>query len=206
MNNIIGILCAINLIIPTPNIKNDMVQKNDFSTEQNEIIFGIEAKEYAERLGIENYDNVEEVYISYNTEESSSNIMPCYFGDDYYIKEDTIVTTYEKGSLIRKSFYEGPSTAKMTISESISATFSFNFSIGIDELNAKLGYNKTSTFKVSDSYSIKIKDDSIYAIECYVNLEKKTFEIWEDDLFFDDYVGKYYSTRPVGCMFFKTRL
>ena len=91
----------------------------------------------------------------------------------------------------------------MTVSETYSATFSFDFEVGVDELKAKLGYSTSSTFSVSDSYSISVPSGCTYAIECYTNLEKKTFQIWEDDLFFDDYVGDFYSTKPIGCVFAK---
>ena len=34
-----------------------------------------------------------------------------------------------------------------------------------------------------------------------INNEVKEFEIWEDDLFFDDYVGIYHSYKPIGVAF-----
>lgn len=206
MNAIIGFLCALSMIVPATTSSLETVVKDDLHNNYTEIIVGQDAKEYAYQVGVEDFENVEEVYISNGVEESDSNIMPCYFGDDYYIKEKTIVTSYEKGDLIRRSQYDGPAVATMTVSETLSATFSFDFSIGVSELKAKLGYSTTSTFGVSDSYSIDITNNCRYAIECYVNVEKKTFEVWEDDLFFDDYVGEYYSTKPIGCIFCKIRL
>ena len=94
----------------------------------------------------------------------------------------------------------------MTVSESYHATFSFGIEIGTDELKAKLGYSKSTSFTISDSYTIHLKDGESKAISCYQNIEKKTFDVWEDDIWYDDFVGNYCSTRPIGCSFFVTNL
>lgn len=164
---------------------------------------GEDAQNYAKEMGIVDAENVLEIYISNNVTIEESNVQPYFFKREYYIKKDTIETTYETGNLIRRSEYQGPSTATMSVTESFSATFSFNFEIGIDELNAALGYNRTSTFSVTDSYTVNVPNGYTYAIECYVNNEKKTFEIWDEDLIWDNKVGDYYSIRPVGYVFIK---
>lgn len=210
----IAFLCAVCATAPmltfNPAYADKLPSSNDVPAADipvyEEVLVGDAAKEYAQKTGIVNYEAVEEVYISDNVQKIDADISPCYLGNDYYIKSGTISTTYEYGDMIRRSEYQGPATATMSVTETISATFSFDFTIGADELNASLGYSTTSSFAISDSYTIEITDDSFYAIECYTNIEKKTFEVWEDDLFFDDYVGVYYSTRPIGCIFFKIKL
>lgn len=189
----------------TPMMEVAEVQGYNVSSEvpYSETLVGEDAKEYATEMGISDVENVVEIYISNDVLVEDVDVYPYYFGNDYYIKDGTIVTTYERGELIRRSEYEGPSTATMTVSETYSATFSFEFEVGVEELKAKLGYSTSTTFSVSDSYSVNVPSGYTYAIECYTNMERKSFEIWEDDLFFDDYVGDFYSLKPVGCVFVK---
>ena len=192
---------------------NERIQSESYSLNETpasseiltgRVLIGEDAQNYAKEMGIVDAENVLEIYISNNaTTIEESNVQPYFFKRDYYIKEDTIETTYETGKLIRRSEYQGPATATMSVTETFSATFSFDFEVGIDELNTKLGYSTTSTFSVTDSYTVPVPDGKTYALECYVNNEKKTFEIWDKDLIFDNKVGVYYSIRPVGYVFIK---
>lgn len=75
----------------------------------SETLVGEDAKEYATEMGISDVENVVEIYISNDVLVEDVDVYPYYFGNDYYIKDGTIVTTYERGELIRRSEYEGPS-------------------------------------------------------------------------------------------------
>lgn len=89
----------------------------------------------------------------------------------------------------------------MTVTETLSTSFNFEWDIKASVLTAKLGYNRSSTFSISESYTIHVPVNQTKSIECYILNEVKRYEIWEDDIFFDDYVGTYQSTRPIGYVF-----
>lgn len=134
------------------------------------------------------------------------DIESYYLGNDYYIVDSSIKTSYVRGNLLRSSRYYSLGTATMNVSTTLSAEFSFGFEIGSDELKAKLGYTTSTTFTISDSYSTTVKENQPIAIYCYENLERKDFTVYEDDLWFDDYVGEFYSTKPIGCTFVTYRI
>ena len=48
----------------------------------------------------------------------------------------------------------------MTVEESISSTFNFEFELGNDYLKATLGYSRTSVFSICGSYSIQIPENT----------------------------------------------
>lgn len=89
----------------------------------------------------------------------------------------------------------------MTVSETLSTSFDYTFGIKASVLTSTLGYNMTSTFSIIESYTIHVPANQTKSIECYILNEVKRYEIWEDDVFFDDYVGLYHSYKPIGYVF-----
>jgi len=197
INLLLGLGVATTLLTTVAPAKNNTPSDNS-----NVTFTGDEAKDYAQKMNIENVENINSITIVYSGEQSEKD-MPelAYHGNDYYIKDNTIKTYEQTGDRIRCSSYQGESTATMTVTETLSSTFEFSFEISNDILKAKLGYSRTYSFTVSDSYSIHIPANKTKIIECYVWNEVKEFEIWEDDLFFDDYVGIYHSYKPIGVAF-----
>ncbi len=158
--------------------------------------------DYAESMNFDDIHLIENIYISYNVKQTEQSTAENYYlGNDYYVKDSTVSTTEERGDRIRKSTYLGPSTASMTVKENLSASFNFNLKIPNSELSASLGYSMSSTFEISDSYSINVESGTSRTIECYILNEVSTFEVWEDDVWFNDYVGTYSSTKPIGYAF-----
>lgn len=163
---------------------------------------GESAKEYAASLGVENYDEVEGIYFSTDVRVSAGDeAAKCYFGNDYYIDDDSISTSYGVGNIIKYSIYQGAATATMTVNQTLNGTFTFDFTIDAEILQASLGYTTAYTYTISDSYTVTIPDGVSYALQCWTYVQTKTFDVWEDDLFFDDYVGEYSSTIPIGYFF-----
>lgn len=191
-----------NIAVSESNNMNATVIQARSQMEKSITLTGEDASIYAESMNLENINSVESITVYYSVDQNDDySAENYYFGDDYYIKSDTITTEEKIGDRIRKSTYYGPCTASMTITESISASFSFDFEVSSSELKAKLGYSMTSTFSISDSYSIDVSNGSNMTIECYIINEISTFEVWEDDIWFDDYVGEYSSAKPIGCAF-----
>lgn len=79
---------------------------------------------------------------------------------------------------------------------SISNSFTADASISTNLLTAKLGFNVTE----SKSFAINWSNYYYYpiTIKIYPRFNKITGEIWDDDLVFDDYVGKFTVKRAVG--------
>lgn len=171
------------------------------------VIQGEDAIEYAKDYGFSNYEDVLEVFIVNDVKvEMPKEHGTYFFGNDYYIVSDSIKTSYLKGDLIGYNEYYGAGSATMTVTTTLESQFSYDFEIGPDELRVKLGYTRKTTFSISNSYTFTIKDDDPTAVACFANLERKDYTVYEDDLFFDDYVGEFYSTRPIGCTFISYKI
>lgn len=176
-----------------PNKVNERVIKN-----KDEI------KNVASEYGFDDSENIVEIIFSYNDNEEIPSldipeIRPLEWGaEEIYLKN--IKSTEYKGSLIRSSWYSYPN-GTMTVSESIATTWSTTAGLSAAFLTLELGFDVTKTIEVGDSQFVEVPRGESYNCKAYVNKEKTTFEVWEDDVFFDDKLGTGKTDRPIGVIF-----
>ncbi|GAA0390354.1 restriction endonuclease [Paenibacillus motobuensis] len=132
--------------------------------------------------------------------ETTSSISPLA-GNDFYIKKVSGPTKACGSNVIRRSIYSAPG-GTMTVSEGISASFSASVNISAAVVSAGVNFSVTSSFNVSDSQTVSIPSGKSSAeVTARPILDVYSFEIWEKDLFFDDYVGNGSAYKPVGVCF-----
>lgn len=169
-------------------------------------------KKIADRYDLKNPNDIEKIIyvpIKENTfeEENSEDVQPYEIGpEEYYIKKKG--TSEKKGELLRSSWYQYPS-GSMTISQSIATTYSFSNEAslegGVKELKAVLkssyGFSVSKKISVSDTQNVTVKKGYKRNIKAYVNNRIYKFELWEDDIKYDDYIGKGSIKKPIGVIF-----
>lgn len=134
------------------------------------------------------------------TNENLSSISPLA-GNDYYIKKVTGPTKACGQNVLRRSIYSPPG-GTMTVSEGVSASFTASVNLSAKVVNAGLSFSVTESFNVSDSQTVSIPSGKRSAeVTARPTLDVYSFEIWERDLFFDDYVGTGAAYKPVGVCF-----
>ncbi len=122
------------------------------------------------------------------------------FGNDIVFRN--ITKSYKAGSLLRNSTFVYPG-GTMSVSESVSATFSSSVTVDAEIIKSQLGIDITKSITVTDSQNVEVpKEGDSYECFAYVKLERTTFDIYEEDLFFDDYLGTGIVDKPVGVIFF----
>jgi hypothetical protein len=158
----------------------------------------------AEKYNLEDSENIVGIIFSYNNcKEIPVSEQPIegtreFGADEIYFKD--IVTTEERGELLRSSYYTYPG-GTMTVSDSVSASFSTTVGLSSVVVSAEIGFDVTATYSISDSQNISVPYGKTYNVKAYVNNQKKSFEIWEDDLLFDDYLGTGETYKPIGVIF-----
>ncbi len=184
------------------NVQAQQPTEQIVSKAENEIIIHItdknEIQKYQESLNEEYDPNLIEVYkiekeenIVVNDNKNDSRAL----GNDFYIKNKVTTNSTDFTKLLRQ--YNRPAgTVKIKDSISISNEFSAEAGVDAEVITAQLGYSVTATNTFSIewtnkySYPITIKIYPIYSIT--------KGELWEDDIFFDDNIGKFTSKRAVG--------
>lgn len=114
---------------------------------------------------------------------------------EYIIRKKYVTTKTDTSSLLKQ--YKRPA-GKVSISESVSINNTFSADVGVsaEVIEAKLGYSfsETKSFKVSWSNTYSYPT----TIKVYPIYERTTGELWEDDVWYDDYIGKFTANRAVG--------
>lgn len=113
-----------------------------------------------------------------------------------YVIRNKSTSTYTDFSTVLKE-YRRPS-GRVLIDEEIgiSSTYTADAGISAEILEANLGYSVegTENFRIeweeTYSYAVRIKVYPIY--------EKVTGEVWDDDVYYDDYIGDFTVYRAVG--------
>lgn len=207
---ILSILMVLSLLFTGVGFANPNNNSNNSDNKQKKVI-EVKDKEnilkVAEEYNFEEPEKIVEVIFSYgNYKETSSTetsdmteIGTLEWGADeiYFTK---IITTEEKGELLRSSNYVYPG-GTMTVTDSRSATFSTTIGLSAAVVSAEIGFDVTKSYSVSDSQNIVVPYGKTYNVKAYVNNQKKSFEIWEDDVILDDYLGTGKTTKPIGVIF-----
>lgn len=98
--------------------------------------------------------------------------------------------------VIGSSYYQGPSIAKMTISEGVSAQVSSSVSVDNQVVSAGVGFSVTSSFTVADEYTVDVPAGKNYNIKAYPILLLRNFEVWNDPFIgWDTLQGSGYASK-----------
>ena len=126
--------------------------------------------------------------------------------EEYYIKK---IDMFEKqGKLLRSSWYEYPG-GQMEISQSINITYTISsdksLAISNDLLEAQLGYTYgidfTESYEIGERQDVIVKEGFKRNVQAYQNNMVYEFELWEEDLIKDDYIGPGTIYEPIGVIF-----
>jgi hypothetical protein len=141
-------------------------------------------------------------YTNFANAKSQFGAIKPKWGSGYYIKN--IASGEVCGiEVIRSSLYKGPAMATMTISEAIATQFVTGTGISAEVVSAKLGFNVTKTYTVSDTYSINVPKGKTYKIIAHPIFIAYNFEVWYDPLLGSDYqVGTGDVLKPIGVCFY----
>lgn len=170
-----------------------------------------EIRQIVKDYNLENSENIEEIIYypltSVEKEDVDSKLTTYESGlEEYYIKKKT---SYEKkGGVLRSSWYNAPG-GSMTIKQSISTTSSFSNSSSVEGstevlrgiLKSSYGFSVTKNISIADTQKVTVKSGCKRNCKAYVNYKVYNFELWEDDVKYDDYIGKGSIKRPVGIIF-----
>lgn len=194
------------LFFGNQNVKAEVVKNvesnNIFNNEEvviNDIVGKEQIKEYQEARGEEYDSDLVEIYTQ--TENirhanlNDENVSLAYFGDDYYVKKQTVNTQTDTSDIIRQ--YRRPA-GKISINESISIsnTFSASGEVTSKILSAELGYDVTKANRFSINWSKNYSYPVV--IKIYPTYKITKGEIWEKDVFFDDKVGSFTAKKAIG--------
>lgn len=168
-----------------------------------------EIKAIAEEQGFENPEKIVKLVYCYfekdvydaNLLNKKTSINSRYLGTDYYVKEDTITTKEEKGELLRSSVFSPPG-GSMTIKEKVAVKIvSVDVEIDLDIISASLGFDVEKTYEVSETQNVSVPTGKTCTVQAHVNNLVKSFEIWEEDLFWDNLADKASVKKPIGVIF-----
>jgi hypothetical protein len=141
-------------------------------------------------------------YVYENDPSAGETVHPLEIGgNEYYIKNvGPEYVTY--GSYVVASVEKsGATNGTLTLSQAVAVANSYNVSVSVNAqiITAAVGYNVTQTWTTTATYSQNVtKDNKITVIDAYDKYYQRSFEVWEDDVFFNDFVTTGTSKRHVG--------
>lgn len=185
---ILSIIMIFTLSIPTFAIESNNSEKVEIITNKDEI------KNILEEKGIyEEEDNIVTI-IKYTPNLQSTSRQP-KLGNDFYSKKigySTVSDSYPK-------YVNNYPPGSFQFTKQINTGWQVNQTLGlkVEILEAAIGYSlnksiiETWTFNsINYSYPITVK--------AYTDYEKQYYDIYEKDLFYDDYIGRTAITREIG--------
>ena len=223
LTKIIVLCLSVSMIVPNIEAfasKNDNsyvdskdTQDIDLSDYDYEVSFTSreEIEVLAEEYDLEDADKIEEIiYVPIEkdlVEENDNEVATVDIGaEEYYIKKKG--SEEKQGTLLRSSWYEAPG-GSMSISESITASVNFANSASVEggsktikaTLQTTYGFSLSKSITISDTQNVTVKKGYKRNVKAYVNNMVYSFELWEDDVFSDDLIGKGTIKRPIGVIF-----
>lgn len=197
-----------------PNIDPQFEDNNKLlsnCTEETSFQSKDDIKEIAEQYELGDPTEIDEIiYVpitSSNELNEEITISPYELGkEEFYIKKKG---SYEKkGSLIQSSEFRYPG-GTMKVGKKLSRSYNFNAASGVEvsnsivkaELKASYGFSVSGTDYVEHTQKVKVAKGCKRKVKAYRNLLCYNYELWEDDIKFDDYYGKGVVYRPIGVIF-----
>lgn len=163
------------------------------------------AKVAAELDLSENPDDIVEIIISdSHTVEDTPSAQADILNPEEYVFKQTYHNSSKKGRLIRSSDFAAPG-GSMTVSESVSVTFTTETGISADVISAKVGFSVTGDVTVSDTQQVSVPTGQKRTCNAYVKLDYYEYHVTGDDVWFDDDLGTVTVSNPVGVIFVITR-
>lgn len=138
-----------------------------------------------------------------NLLQPSGKFVPAWGWPGYYV---TNVTTYTDAlcgiSQIGYTSGPGPATLELRINTGVSATYNASVSISPSIISAGVGFNVTSSYTVTDVYTIWVPAGHVYDIIAYPLYDEATFDIMYNPVVGAPYkVGWGYALHPSGVCF-----
>lgn len=190
-------LCTLSVYAASDEQYIDTVQKRGQETVVT-ITGEANIREYLESVGEEYDPSLLCIHRRINLDTGSAennNVSPNTIIREYVIRNKK-ASTYTDFSTVLKE-YRRPS-GRVLIDEEIGITTTFTADAGISAeiLEANLGYSVEGT----ENFRIEWEDTYSYAvrIKVYPIYEKVTGEVWDDDVYYDDYIGDFTVYRAVG--------
>lgn len=162
----------------------------------------------AEEYGIDTSEEIEEIYYCpvEEVEEDLSQITREIGKNEYYVKKKG--STEKKGRLLRSSWFEAPG-GTLSVSESVETSVNFSNTASVEggmkglkaSLTASYGFNVSKSITCTDTQNVNVKKGCKRNCKAYVNVKTYNYELWEDDQWYNDYVGKGSIKKPVGVIF-----
>ncbi|MDT8718274.1 hypothetical protein IAI10_16525 [Clostridium sp. 19966] len=126
----------------------------------------------------------------------------------YYIKS---TTNYGSGwydstdDLMWDLWWDGPDTAVVSHTESISASVSDTLGVSESGISASVGFNVAGSYSVTFSSTTPVPSGETLNVKVYRTFQKVSFEVWEDNAFeANKYYGTGYAYKPNGAYFAKS--
>lgn len=165
---------------------------------QTTIVTGEEnIREYQESLGEVHDPNLVAIYreVDLSKASISEEVSPYLLFREYYVK-NKVTSTYTDFNNVLKIYNRPAGTVSISETVSISNSFTAEGGISAQLLESKLGFSVTGSksFQVdwSQKYSYPV------TIKVYPVYQKVTGEIWDKDVWNDDFVGKFTVKRAMG--------
>lgn len=161
-----------------------------------------EIEKLAAELGLsENPEDIVEIIIS-DTYTEIAEPAPAgdFLNPEEYIFTQTYHNANKRGALLRSSDYSYPG-GSMTVSETVSTTFTTETGISDKVISAKVGFSVTSSITVSDTQQVTVPAGQKRTCKAYVKLDYYEYDVIGDDIWFDDDLGTVTVSRPVGVIF-----
>lgn len=160
-----------------------------------------EIQSIAKKLNIKHVNKVVQIIISEKGKQDNPilNNKPSLFLAEYILKNRK--SSHKLGELIRASIYaEG--TGTMYVEGGGSSQFEMHYNKGVSSprLRECLHFNLQKVGMV-DTQTFKIPRGKSYTVQAFTYLQVKKFDIYEDDIWYDDYLGKSSAVRPVGIVY-----
>lgn len=162
-----------------------------------------EIKEVVTAYGLEeNVDDIEEIVIcdiDASIYESNENGVQPLLGTDY--KFEKIKTEDAVGNLLKSDTYSYPG-AVSSVSYTMKRKIVESLGISDDIISAKLeiSFEESITFTASQNVEVT-KEQGSRTCNAYAKLQRDTYHVIEQDLFFDDDLGNVVIDTPVGVIF-----
>ncbi len=125
---------------------------------------------------------------------------------DYYINSTSDMGTgwYFPNDPYMDNFWDGPDTATISQTSSISATANAGVGVSVSEITASVGFSVTNSYSVTLTSTTVVPAGSTLEVKTYITYKRVDYDVWADNIGVPD---TYYATgsayKPLGSYFMK---